>query len=168
MSFTRRQLPGATWEWLIIAILSMPDICFPAGEQEFGRLFTTRDERQRLQQFREENPDPAGSGNPGMNESHDTRRIQTGPARRQEGAGKDAPVITLKGLIYSKDRVGMVWINGQDGDAALDYRRLESGEILDNEVSIRMPVTGKSVQLKPGQSYHLDSGAVTDLEANAP
>ena len=168
MSFTRRQLPEATWKWLLIAILSMPDICFPAGEQEFGRLFTTRDERQRLQQFREENPGPAGSEIPEMDTSHNARQIQTRLARRQEGARTDAPVITLKGLIYSKDRAGMVWINGQDGGAAIDYRRLESGEILDNEVSIRMPVTGKSVQLKPGQSYHLDSGAVTDLEANAP
>lgn len=168
MSFTGPQLPQTTRRWLIIVILSMPHIGFPAGEPEFGRLFTTRDERQRLQQFRDENRDDAGSGIAEMDASHSTRQIQTGPARRQEGAGKDAPVITLKGLIYSKDRAGMVWINGQDGDAALDYRRLESEEILNNEVSIRMPVTGKSVQLKPGQSYHLDSGAVTDLEANAP
>lgn len=168
MSFTRRQLPESTWKWLMIAMLSMPDICFPAGDQEFGRLFTTRDERQRLQQLREENRDHAGSGSPEMDGSHNARQIQTGLARRQERTGKAAPVITLKGLIYSKDRAGTVWINGQDGDAALDYRRLESGEILDNEVSIRMPLTGKSVQLKPGQSYHLDSGAVTDLEANAP
>ena len=168
MSITRSQLPEATWKWLIIVILSMPDICFTAGEREFGRLFTTRDERRRLQQLREENRDPAGSGIPEMDKSHDTRQIQTGLARRQEEAGKDAPVITLKGLIYSKDRAGMVWINGQDGGGALDYRRLESGEVLDNEVSIRMPATGKSVQLKPGQSYHLHSGAVTDLEANAP
>ena len=168
MSFTRRRLPEAAWKWLIIAILSMPDTCLPAGEQEFGRLFTTRDERRRLQQFREENRDRAATGNPGMNESHDTRQIQTGLAHRQEVTEKDAPVITLKGLIYSKDRAGMVWINGQDGDAALDYRRLESGEVLDNEVTIHMPVTGKPVSLKPGQSYHLQSGAVTDLEANVP
>lgn len=141
MSFTRCQLPGATWSWLIIAILSMPDMCFPAGGQEFGRLFTTRDERQRLQQLREENRDPAGTGNPEMDGSHDTRQVQTGLARRRAGAGKDAPVITLKGLIYTKDRAGMVWLNGKDG---------------------------KPVQLKPGQSYHLHSGAVTDLEANAP
>ena len=141
MSFTRRQLPEATWRWLIIAILSMPDTCFPAGTEEFGRLFTTRDERQRLQQLREENRDPAGTGNPEMNGSHNTRQIQTGLARRQEGAGKDTPVITLKGLVYTKDRAGMVWLNGKDG---------------------------KPVSLKPGQSYHLHSGAVTELEANAP
>ena len=168
MSFTHRLLPEAAWKWLIIAILSMPDTCLPAGEQKFGRLFTTRDERRRLQQFREENRDAAGTGHPEMNESHDARQIQTGLAHRQEATEKDAPVITLKGLIYSKDRAGMVWLNGQDGDAALDYRRLESGEVLDNEVTIRMPASGRSVQLKPGQSYHLHSGAVTDLEANVP
>ena len=141
MSFTRRQLPEATWRWLIIAILSMPDTCFPAGTEEFGRLFTTRDERQRLQRFREENRDLAGTGNPETNGSHNTRQIQTGLARRQEGEGKNAPVITLKGLVYTKDRAGMVWLNGKDG---------------------------KPVSLKPGQSYHLHSGAVTELEANAP
>ena len=141
MSFTGRQLLEITRKWLIIAILSIPDICFPAGEQEFGRLFTTWDERQRLQQLREENRDSAGTGIPEMNESRNARQIQTGLARRQEGAGKDVPVITLKGLIYTKGRAGMVWINGQDG---------------------------KPVRLKPGQSYHLHSGAVTDLEADAP
>lgn len=168
MSFTGRQLLEITRKWLIIAILSMPSVCFPAGEQEFGRLFTTPDERRQLQQLREENRDSAGTGITEMNGSHNTRQTPAGLARRQEAAGKDVPVITLRGLIYTKDRAGMVWINGQDGDAALDYRKLGTGEVLDNEVTIRMPVTGKPVRLKPGQSYHLHSGAVTDLEADAP
>ena len=62
----------------------------------------------------------------------------------------------------------MAWIHTQDGAAGLDYRKLESGQVLDNEVTLRVPATGMSVKLKPGQSYHLDSGAVTDLEEGVP
>ena len=50
----------------------------------------------------------------------------------------------------------------------MDFREPESGRILDNEVSIRVPMTGKSVKLKPGQSYHLHSGAVTELKDEVP
>ena len=62
----------------------------------------------------------------------------------------------------------MAWINARDGAAGLDYRKLDSGQLLDNEVTIRVPETGKSVKLKPGQSYHLHSGAVTELKEGVP
>ena len=54
------------------------------------------------------------------------------------------------------------------GLRALDCWELESGQVLDNGVTIKLPMTGKSVTLKPGQSYHLRSGAVTDLKNDAP
>ena len=169
-----RLLADVTGRWLIIAVLCAPNLCFSAGEQQFGRLFTTQEERQRLQELREENRqiargrDHAGSGTHGMTGSDHTRQTQTALSRRSEVSEEELPVITLRGLIYKKDKAGMAWINAQEGEAALDYRKLEAGQILDNEVTIRVPMTGKSVKLKPGQSYHLHSGAVTDLKDDAP
>ena len=62
----------------------------------------------------------------------------------------------------------MAFIGTQEGPAALDYRQLQSGETPDDGLSISVPVRGQSVKLKPGQSWHPESGAVTDLGDIAP
>ncbi len=174
MSLIKWWPSGVTGRWIIIATFSMSGYCCSADEQQFGRLFTTREERQRLQEVREENMqttsgrDNSGAGTQGKLGKDRARQAQAGIFRGPEESNGDLPVITLKGVIYKKDRARMAWVNAKEGTAALDYRELESGQILDNEVSIRVPMIGKSVKLKPGQSYHLHSGAVTDLKDEAP
>lgn len=165
MSMMRRGLPEAIGSWIVTAVLSLSNVCSPAAEQQFDRLFTTKEQRQRLQELRERNrqkarePDLAGTG------THGTR---AGSSRSPGGNSKETPVVTLRGLIYKKDRAGMAWINARDGSAGLDYRKLESGQVLDNGVTIRVPATDMPVKLKPGQSYHPDTGAVTELREGDP
>ena len=174
MSLTRRRLSGVTGRGLTIAVLCALNVCPSAGEQQFGRLFTSQEERQRLQQLREENrriprsPDHAGTSTQEKNINYHIRRTQTALSRRPEGRAEELPVVTLKGLIYKKNKAGMAWINSPEEGAGPDYRILESGQIVDNEITIRVPVAGKSVKLKPGQSYHPHSGVVTDLKETAP
>ena len=157
-----------------MVLFSMSGYSYSADEQQFGRLFTTPEERQRLQEFREENMQtPGGRNNSGtatraMARGDGAWQTQTGLFPGTEEGEGDLPVITLKGLIYKKDRARMAWVNAKEGTTALDFREPGSGRILDNEVSIRVPMTGKSVKLKPGQSYHLHSGAVTDLKDDVP
>lgn len=165
---------GVSGSWLIIALFSMSGYSYSADEQQFGRLFTTREERRQLQELREEDMratggrDAVGTATPGMVERYGAGQTQAGMYRGAEQSEGDLPVITLKGLIYKKDWAGMAWVNAKEGTAALDYRELESGQVLDNRVTIELPMTGKSVTLKPGQSYHLRSGAVTGLKNDAP
>ena len=165
---------GVAWNWIIIALFSMSSYCCSAGEQQFGRLFTTQEERQRLQGLREEimrtnrGRDNTGTGARARVEGYNAGQPQGGMSRGSEQGKEDLHVITLKGLIYKKDRARMAWVDAKEGTAALDYRELESGQIRHNEVTIELPMTGKSVKLKPGQSYHLHSGAITDLKDGAP
>ena len=169
MNLNQYRLSGVTGRWILIVMFSMPGYSYSADEQQFGRLFTTREERQRLQELREENMrTPGGRNNFGTATRGMVDRDRAGQTQAglfpgtEEGKG-ELPVITLKGLIYKKDRARMAWVNAKEGTATLDFREPGSGRILDNEVTIRVPMTGKSVKLKPGQSYHLHSGAVTEL-----
>lgn len=170
MSFVRRQLPKVAGKWLTIVILAGTGAGPTAGEQQFGRLFTTPDERRRLQESRGINRQlardrkRAGTLTGQINGSYDTGQARPGPGR---GAQVDG-VITLRGLIYNKDRTGMAWIDARESDAALDYRKLDSRQVQGNEVSIRLPASDQTVKLKPGQSYHPHTGVITDLEAGGP
>ena len=164
------RLVGRCGKWMIAAFIIMSEGCFSADEQQFGRLFTTPEQRQRLQELREEHRQTSGSRKGTETES----REMTGgyPARHSKtgmSLGPDDPsVITLKGLIYRNDGARMAWIKAQEGPAALDYRQLQTGEAPDDGFSVSVPVRGQSVKLKPGQSWHPESGAVTDLGDLAP
>ena len=157
-------------KWMVAALIMIAEWCFSADEQQFGRLFTTPEQRQRLQELRAEHRlarergKDTDAGTRGMAGRHHTGQSKAGMSR---GEQEPAP-ITLKGLIYKKDGAGMALIGTQDGPEALDYRQLQSGEAPDDGVAISLPVSGQSVKLKPGQSWHPRSGAITDLGDSVP
>ena len=164
-------LPGRTARWALLALFAVSGRGIPADEQQFGRLFTTGEERQRLQELREDNRRVTPGRDNGARGAGERRAAGPAPAGLSDAAeqGREGrPVITLKGLVYKKDGARMAWIGGREGAAAPDYRELEPGELHDNGAVIELPLTGKSVKLKPGQSYHPHSGAVTELEDTSP
>ncbi len=168
--------------WIAITVLCLCGYSFYAGAQQFGRLFTAPEERQRLQELREAHIPKTGAGNilRGEEDKRTGRKTDPGFAgvsHRVEERSPDiedsppAAVITLKGIVYRQDRTRMVWINDgnpEEGVATLGYRELGKEETPDNKVTIELPVTGKIVKLKPGQSYHLHSGAVLDVTEKSP
>ena len=165
-----RQLSVQSGKWLIAALIIVSEWCFSSDEQQFGRLFTTPEQRQRLQELREEHRRTSGSRKgTGTETGEMTGRYHAEQSKAGMSRGPDEPpVITLKGLIYRNDGARTAWIKAQDGTAVLDSRQLQTGELPDREAAIRVPVSGKSVKLKPGQSWHPESGVVTDLEGIAP
>ena len=56
-----RQLSVQSAKWLIAALIIVSEWCFSSDEQQFGRLFTTPEQRQRLQELREEHRRTSGS-----------------------------------------------------------------------------------------------------------
>ena len=154
-------------KWLITALSLVCAACPAVDEHRFGRLFTTPEQRQRLQELREEHSetrrdrdDTSGSmsvmtHNPGME--------QAGSSSTSADASKPPPVVTLKGLIYRNGGTRRAWVEQHDGLAAPDYREFEAQARPDSELAIPVPMDGKSVMLKPGQSYHPDSGLVTEI-----
>ena len=101
------RISGVTGRWILIVMFSMSGNSYSADEQQFGRLFTTREERQRLQEIREENMRTPGGRNIGTATRAMVDRDRAGQTQggslpgTEEGKG-DLPVITLKGLIYRK------------------------------------------------------------------
>ena len=156
--------PERNGKWLITALLFMCASCPAADESRFGRLFTTPAQRQHLQALREEHrqtlPDRDNT-------------VARNPGTEQAGASaatgaQAAPVVTLRGLIYRNGETRMAWIDERDGDehrgaATPDYRELEVAATPGHEIAVPVPMGGKSIMLKPGQSYHPDSGSVTDI-----
>ena len=145
---------------IVVVLLMNPAWSFAADGQQFGRLFTTPEQRQRLQALRGEH-------------RSERDKITEHPAPHagapaQSATADEEPVITFRGLIYRKDGAGMAWIDVQGDAATLDHRRLPSGESPGDGFVIDMPVSGQSVKLKPGQSYHSRSGAITDLGEAVP
>lgn len=95
--------------------------------------------------------------------THNSGMQQTGLTSTSADGLKTPPVVTLKGLIYRNSGTRTAWVEERDGVAVPDYRELEAPARPDNEIAIPVPMDGKSVMLKPGQSYHPDSGLVTEL-----
>ena len=163
-SLSVNQLSVQSKKWLIAALIMVSEWCISADEQQFGRLFTTPEQRQRLQELREGHRRTPGSRKgteTGIRELAGRRHAEHSKAGMSRGPD-EPPVITLKGLIYRNDGARTAWIKAQDGTTMLDSRQLQTGELPDREAAIRVPVSGKSVKLKPGQSWHPESGAVTD------
>ena len=164
------RLARHSMKWMPAALIMIPGGCFSVDEQQFGRLFTTPEQRQRLQELRAAHRRDRDTGN------------ATAPGSRERSAGRGAgtlqdgrssvpdkpPIITFKGLVYKQDGAGMAWLEAQEGSAALDYRQLQPGEAAADSFAISVPVSGQSVKLKPGQSYDPQSGAVTDLGEIVP
>ena len=156
MSLVCRWVSIRTGSCLLFALLLMSEYCSAADEPQLGRLFTTKEQRQQLQQAR-------------ARHSNAANRPPSSPAQAGSlseaatGRTDEAPVVTLKGLIYKNDGAARVWVGTQHGATALDYRELPATARPARATAVRVPVAGKSVKLKPGQSYHPDSGAITEL-----
>ena len=159
--------PGPGGKWLLTALLLTCECCPAVDEHRLGRLFTTPEQRQRLQELRAERRQTL----PGQDNAETGMRVggrasgteQTGLA---PGTGSDAqtsPVVTLKGLIYRNGGTRIAWVDERAGAAAPEYRELETATAPGNGLAVPVLLDGKSVLLKPGQSYHAASGSVTDI-----
>lgn len=68
--------------------------------------------------------------------------------------------ITLNGVIQGSSGKAVIWVNGAPHD------QLPITSNITQSVSIRVPETGQSIQLKPGQSFNTISGRISDLHTD--
>lgn len=67
--------------------------------------------------------------------------------------------ITLNGVVQGSSGKTVIWVNGTPHDQQLTTNVTQS-------VPIRVPETGQSIQLKPGQTYNTVSGQVSDVHTD--
>ena len=142
-------LSSARREWLPAAallFLSLSPVAMQAAE--FGRFFTTAEQRAAL----------------------DRSRGKAAAAPRAPAAVQAAPEpalrdngLALDGLVYSdKRKQGTAWINGVRADAVGDGRSA-TARVVGDSVTVILPGGGREYHLKVGQKLAPDSGRVSDL-----
>jgi hypothetical protein len=133
-----------------------------AAADPLGRLFTTPQQRQKLDELRRaelENPEP--TLDPG---------IVTAETQTQD---RDTPhnAITVRGLVTREGGRSMAFINegnSYEGDIASEYIRVRSADIEGGEIRIFTPYGADAVALKVGQTLEPSTGRVIDLGDDKP
>lgn len=116
--------------------------------EAIGRLFFTPAERAQL----------------------DNARVQKQrPATKTEEPTEQAPpqTLTYSGMVRRSDGRAVLWLNDRPVDAKEAMSSLSVSGVVrsDGAVVVRVPQSGKTVDLKVGQSVELGSGAVAERGA---
>ncbi len=133
---------------LLILCIALAAAIAPAAAADapLGRLFFTSAQRSSLDTARSQ------------------RSRATLSAEKNEEAAPVPEVITYGGMVRRSDGKTTVWINNR---AMHDNERPDGATLVgrvrpDGGVSLQHPQTGRSVDLKPGQSIELLSGAIEE------
>ncbi len=130
-----------------------------AASDDFGRLFTTPEERRKLQALRYAEPEPE------VIEEIEIP-VELIDEVAEEIEEPDIEGITLNGLVYRKGSKSTVWINGTnsyEGSLASEYFRINAGDINSKKVSVTVPEVNLEFDLKVGQTYEPNDGSLLDI-----
>jgi hypothetical protein len=142
-------LAAAGWTGLAVAQAPKP----PA--ESMGRLFFTPAQRAQLDVARKQRARTA---------------LATEGAEESSTAAPTPQTITYDGAIRRSDGKSTVWINSRP----VHEKESASGGVIvgrvraDGGVSLQIPQSGRSVELKPGQSIELLSGAIEERYSRKP
>lgn len=143
----------------LLVLLVAPCASAPAAPAfEDQRLFTTAAERQRLDELR--------TAEEGRSEAASSAQSGGGAAadRRARVEPRKPPPVKLRGFVRRSEGPGAVWVNDAStvDDARLpDDLRVHSGRLDGATVTVTLP-DGRTIRLKPGQTWDPDSGRVVD------
>jgi len=136
-------------KWLAIILLFVT--CTATGA-ELGRLFFTPDQRAKLDDARRRN-----------------LRIDFG--NEGEPAATPAPPVaqhfSVNGVVRRNDGKSTVWINNRPvGEPSADGVSVSAGR--DNRIRLTVPDSGRSLDLKVGQTAEVVSGTIAESFAKRP
>jgi hypothetical protein len=146
---------GALGMLLMLAAALLP---LPAAAQQqqepMGRLFFTPAQRSSLDVARSQRARATLA----------TERTEEQPLTPQE------QTITYGGAVRRSDGKSTVWINGRP---VMEQEAAAGATVVgrvgaDGSVSLQVPQSGRSVQLKPGQSIELLSGTIEEAYSRKP
>jgi len=142
--------------WPILFMLCVLPGAVVAADS-LGRLFTTPAERASLDNLRSVSKIPA---------------IDTSAAESSEEAEVAVivppPLVSVQGYVKRGDgKKGTVWVNHQPMQESSGNNDVQVGKLRQNgnSVSLKLPATGKSLELKAGQAYDSETGQVKEVAA---
>lgn len=136
-----------------ILLLCLPGQAMPAGDQ-FGRLFTTPAQRERLDELRKVEP---------------AQRVKVEELSLvidevEETVEIPVDALTVRGLVHRSDGNSTAWINNSntfEGGVASQY--INIGNIGSDNVEITIPTANKAVKLNVGVTFDPVSETYKDL-----
>jgi hypothetical protein len=135
-----------------------------ADNAPLGRLFLTPAERASLDVVRQNSkpPEKIVKAGDGVDDEEKASAASAPPAA--------LPIVTVHGYVKRSDGKGTVWINGKPVQEKDSTKEVEVGRMRGdtNQVQIKLPSTGQTVNLKAGQSYDPASGRVGSLREISP
>ncbi|HTT08739.1 MAG TPA: hypothetical protein VMH34_08105 [Gammaproteobacteria bacterium] len=143
-----------------LMLLQMSVLCVafsaagPVSADPLGRLFTTPAEREELQRLRTAPPVVAKPGPP------------PAPVAEAPAPPPEVPPVTVNGVVVRSHGEGTAWVNGKntyDGDLSADHVAVDTRGLRGARVTVETPGHLPDVGLKPGQTYHPETGQITDL-----
>jgi hypothetical protein len=133
-----------------LASLALAAVCAvgtAGAAQPIGRLFFTPAERAQLDNARAQKrvPQPAAAAQP----------VDTRP---------ETQVVTYNGIVRRSDGKSILWLNNKPGDEkeALSGLAITGRVRADGGVTLQVPGSGSSVDLKVGQRAELQTGKVSE------
>ena len=134
-----------------------------AGSDDFGRLFTSPEERRNLQELRFSEPEVEEVIEVSLEE------IDEVVEEKAEPSNINIEGITLNGLVYRKGSKSTVWLNGSnsyEGSLSSEYFRINNSDINSKKVSVTVPEANLEFDLKVGQTYEPNNESLLDIVGN--
>ena len=131
-----------------------------AASDGFGRLFTTPEERKKLQELRHAVPEPE------VEEVIEIIVDDIDEVVEEKVEPRDIEGITLNGIVYRKGNRSTVWLNGSnsyEGSLASEYFRINTSDIHSEKVSVTVPEVNLDFDLKVGQTYQPNDESLLDI-----
>jgi len=134
-----------------------------AASDGFGRLFTTPEERIKLQELRYAVPEPEVEKAIEIIVDEIDEIVEV---TEEKVEPRDIEGITLNGIVYRKGNRSTVWLNGSnsyEGSLASEYFRINTSDIHSEKVSVTVPEVNLSFDLKVGQTYEPNDDSLLDI-----
>jgi len=138
---------------LLVLLIMLPGLAMAADE--LGRLFTTPAERNTLDNLRK------------ISKVHTMSEQEAEPGEEAETVMPSS--ISMQGYVKRSDgKKGTVWINQKPVQESSSIGEVEVGKLPreGNQVPLRLPAAGKSLNLKAGQVYVPETNSVSEISTH--
>ena len=137
---------------IVVAAVFLAGGASAFAAEGIGRLFFTPAERAQLDQARVQKQRPVAKAEEPL----------APPAAPQ--------VLTYSGVVRRSDGKAVLWLNNRpvDEKEAMSSLSVSGAVRSDGAVVVRVPQSGKTIDLKVGQSVELGSGAIAERQRPAP
>ena len=139
--------------YLLIALILLPGVTVAADS--LGRLFTTPAERASLDYLRQ---------------TKKVEVLETDKPAEMEAAPTVPSSISVQGYVKRSDgKKGTVWVNQIPMQESSGTDEVQVGKLRpdSNQVQLKLPANGKSLNLKAGQMYVPETDSISEINARS-